>query len=144
MLPDIICLNIPQTSPYFFLRSSSMTADPVGRAVYSRCSAAAHLVELRVRIPPEFRCLSLVRAVFWRVEVSAKGRSLFHRSPTERGLSVYDLDTSTLWRSRPEWGCCATRKSSIMTKMRMECWWNYTDIGQPKYSERNLSQCHFV
>jgi hypothetical protein len=28
--------------------------------------------------------------------------------------------------------------------MRMEYWWNDADIGKPKYSERNLSQPHFV
>jgi hypothetical protein len=26
----------------------------------------------------------------------------------------------------------------------MEDWWNDTDLGKPKYSEKNLSQCHFV
>jgi len=26
----------------------------------------------------------------------------------------------------------------------MEYGWNDNDIGQPKYSGRNLSQCHFV
>jgi hypothetical protein len=28
--------------------------------------------------------------------------------------------------------------------MSMEHWWNVTDRGKPKYSEINLSQCHFV
>jgi hypothetical protein len=26
----------------------------------------------------------------------------------------------------------------------MEHWWNEIDRGKPKYSEKNLSQCHFV
>jgi hypothetical protein len=28
--------------------------------------------------------------------------------------------------------------------MSMEFWWNDTDWGKPQYSEKNLSQCHFV
>jgi len=58
MLPSVICLNIPQTSAYFFpATKTDRSRWPRG---LSRCSAAAHLMELRVRIPPEFRCLSLV------------------------------------------------------------------------------------
>jgi hypothetical protein len=44
-------------------------------------------------------------------KVSATGRSLVQRSPTECGVSVCDLETSTSW-PKPEWGCCATRKKS--------------------------------
>jgi hypothetical protein len=29
-------------------------------------------------------------------------------------------------------------------KINMEHWWNDNDIGKPKYSEKNLSQWHFV
>jgi hypothetical protein len=29
-------------------------------------------------------------------------------------------------------------------KMTMEHWWNDADRGKPKYSEKNLSHCHFV
>jgi hypothetical protein len=29
-------------------------------------------------------------------------------------------------------------------KISMEHGWNDIDRGKPKYSERNLSQCHFV
>jgi hypothetical protein len=29
-------------------------------------------------------------------------------------------------------------------KISMECWWNDTDRGKPTYSERNVSQGHFV
>jgi hypothetical protein len=28
--------------------------------------------------------------------------------------------------------------------MSMEQWWSDTDRGKPKYSEKNLSHCHFV
>jgi hypothetical protein len=30
----------------------------------------------------------------------------------------------------------------VNVKVRMEHWWNVTDRGNPKYWERNLSQCH--
>jgi len=33
MLPNVICLNIPQPSPYFF-PTKTMNADSGGRAVY--------------------------------------------------------------------------------------------------------------
>ena len=38
---------------------------------------------LRVRIPPEHGCLSVVNGVCYQVEVSATGRSLVQRNPTE-------------------------------------------------------------
>jgi hypothetical protein len=45
--------------------------------------------------------LSLVSVVFCQVEVSATGRSLFQRSPTECGLSECDLETSAMRRLSP-------------------------------------------
>jgi hypothetical protein len=33
-------------------------------------------------------------------------------------------------------------KSSMMIKVTMEYWWNDINEGKPKYSEKNLSQCH--
>jgi hypothetical protein len=39
---------------------------------------------------------------------------------------------------------CPSEKSSINIEMNMEFWWNNTDRGKPKYSEKNLAQCHFV
>jgi hypothetical protein len=44
---------------------------------------AARLLKLQARIPPEQGYLSLVIVVCCQVEVSATGRSLVHRSPTE-------------------------------------------------------------
>jgi hypothetical protein len=47
-------------------------------------------------------CLSLVSVVcVVRVEVSASGLSLAHRSPTDCGVSEYDLETSMMRRPRP-------------------------------------------
>jgi hypothetical protein len=41
-------------------------------------------------------CLSLVIYVCCQADVSATGRSLVQRSPTERGVSEFDLETSTV------------------------------------------------
>jgi hypothetical protein len=46
-------------------------------------------------------CLSLVSVVCCQVEVSATGRSLVQRSPTECVVSERDLETSTMKRPRP-------------------------------------------
>ena len=48
---------------------------------------AARLLRLRVRIPPEHGCLSLVSVVCYQVEVSVTGLSLVLRSPFECGVS---------------------------------------------------------
>ena len=45
-------------------------------------------------------CLSLAIVVCFRVEVSAAGRSLVQRSPTDCGLSECDLKTSKMRRLR--------------------------------------------
>jgi hypothetical protein len=42
-----------------------------------------------------------VTVVCWQVEVSATGRSLIQRGPTECGVSDLDLRTATLRRLRP-------------------------------------------
>jgi hypothetical protein len=48
-------------------------------------------------------CLSAVCFIFCQVEVSASGRSLFQRSPTECGVSEYDHKSSTTRRSWSTW-----------------------------------------
>jgi hypothetical protein len=48
-----------------------------------------------------FECLPLPNFVDRQVVVSATGRSLVQRSPTECGVSMCDLDTSKMRRSRP-------------------------------------------
>ena len=45
-------------------------------------------------------CLSLVNVVCCQVEVFATGRSLGQRCPTGCGASKFDLETSTIRRSR--------------------------------------------
>jgi hypothetical protein len=65
-------------------------------------SATAHLLGLRVRIPPgTWMFVSCECRVCFRVEVSATGRSLVLRSPTEYGVSSCDLESSTMRGPRP-------------------------------------------
>jgi hypothetical protein len=63
----------------------------------------------------EFRwgygCLSLVSVVCRQVEVSATGRSLVQRSPTECGVSECDREASIVRRPWPIRGCCAMGKN---------------------------------
>jgi hypothetical protein len=51
--------------------------------------------------------LSLVSVVRCKVEVSASGRSLVQRSPTERGVSECDGEASTKKWPLPNRGCRA-------------------------------------
>jgi len=53
---------------------------------------------LEVRKEPGARILSLVSVVCCQVEVSAMGRSLVQRCPTECGGSVGDREASIMWR----------------------------------------------
>jgi len=53
-------------------------------------------------------CLSLVSVVCCQVEVSASGRSLSQRSPTECDTSDCDRETSTMRWVRPEYSLFAT------------------------------------
>ena len=49
-------------------------------------------------------CLSVVSVVCCQVEVSAKGRSLVQRSPTECGVAECDVEISIMRRLRPTGG----------------------------------------
>jgi hypothetical protein len=51
-------------------------------------------------------CLSGVSVVGCRVEVSASGRSLVQRSPTQCGVSACDREVSIMRRPWPTGGCC--------------------------------------
>jgi len=55
--------------------------------------SVARLQGLRVRIPPA-AWMSVLSVLCYRVEVSATGRSLVQRSPTECGVSECDRGTS--------------------------------------------------
>jgi hypothetical protein len=68
------------------------------------CSLAGY----RVQILPAHGCLSLVSVVCCQVEVSATGRSLVQKSPTERGLSECDREASIMRKFWPARGYCAT------------------------------------
>jgi hypothetical protein len=69
-----------------------------------RCgSAAARLLGMRVRIPPE-ACLSVVSVVCCRVDVSASDWSLVQRCPTE-----CDREASIMRSLWPTKGYCTTK-----------------------------------
>ena len=101
-----------------------------------RGSASALLLGLRVRIPLEDECFSVVSVVCCQVEVSASGWSLVQRRHTDCGVSECDRESS-IWR-RPWLArvCGDKKKKSIGGAI--------ADRGKPKYSEKNLSQCQFV
>ena len=67
-------------------------ADPGSRGG----SAAARLLGLRVGNPPGAWMSVSCECCVCQVEVSATGRSLVQRSPTECGVSECDLETSTM------------------------------------------------
>jgi hypothetical protein len=58
-----------------------------------------------------------------------------------------DKSCPTLLRDL-EGHCCVWRAhsgyNSITMQMSMEQWWHDTDKGKRRYSQKNLSQCHFV
>jgi hypothetical protein len=69
-----------------------------------RGSATAHLLGLRIRIPPG--ALMSVFCECCQVEVPATGRSHIQRSRTECGVSERVRETSIIVRSWPSRGCC--------------------------------------
>jgi hypothetical protein len=75
-----------------------------------RGSAAARLLGLRVRIPPR-AWMFVVSVVRFQVEVSASGRSLVQRSPTECGVSECDNKSLIMRSPWPTRGCCAVIKT---------------------------------
>jgi hypothetical protein len=50
----------------------------------------------------------LVNVMCCQINVSASGRSLFQRSPTECGVSERDHEAWIMRRSWPNRGCCVT------------------------------------
>jgi hypothetical protein len=96
---DVIPL---QTTITIFTEITNNSTDSDGRNVLRCGSAPVRLLGLQVRIP--LGGMSLVCCV---VEVSANGRSLVRRSPTECGVSECDRGTSRRpWRTR---GCRAIK-----------------------------------
>jgi hypothetical protein len=66
-----------------------------------RWSAAARLLRLRVRIPPEARVSVSCDCWSCQVELAASGWSFVQRSPTECGVSECDRAASKMRRTRP-------------------------------------------
>ena len=79
---------------YIYVRRSQRPLD------LRRGSAAALLLGLRARIPPEHGCWPVVIVVCCQEEVSASGWSLIQRSPALCGVSECALESSS--RSRQD------------------------------------------
>ena len=75
-----------------------------------RGCAADRLLGLRVRIPPG--AWMSVCCECCQVKVSATGRSLVQRSPTDCGVSLCDQETSRIRRPWPALGCCVRGKNT--------------------------------
>jgi hypothetical protein len=93
-----------------FLLWKSPTADPKGRAVSGSDLRPLACWNCGFYSRREHKCLCVVNVEECEVQVSAVGRSLVHRSPTECGVSVCDLETSTVKPPRPKQGSNAAEK----------------------------------
>ena len=91
--------------------------------------APLRLLGLQVRI------LSPVSFVCFEVHVSAMGRSLVQRSPTECNVSECDLETSTTKRPGPTRGCPAMGRAFI--KYSKKC--KISRVGFSEIKERIFS-----
>jgi hypothetical protein len=82
-----------------------------------RCrSAAARLLDLHVRIAPG-ACMSVVSFVCCQVEVSASGRSLVQRSPTDCGAPLCVIVKPRQWGSSGLLGAIAPwKKINLVTE----------------------------
>jgi len=95
MLSCSVMRNAIQIYVYYILRSRKYKISPFNSAsclsrwprVLRRRSAAAHLLELRVRIPPG-AWMSVVSVVCCQVEVSATSQPLVQKNPTDCGVSL--------------------------------------------------------
>ena len=73
----------------------------------------------------------LVGVLCYQVQVSASGRSLVQGSSTECGVSEYDLETSTVRRSRSELGCWVSNSKKCSIKGQQDfpkCQYTYIMI----------------
>jgi hypothetical protein len=96
---------------WIFFVAISESADPSGREVLSRGSAATPLLALRVPIPPGGHgYLSLIHLVCCQVVVSASSWSLVRKSLTGRGVTERNREVSVLRRPWFTRGCCTMGK----------------------------------
>jgi hypothetical protein len=109
-------------------------ADPCGRAVQGVGLRLLACWDCGFESRRGLGCLYLMFVVCCQVEVSAKDRQFIQRNPTA-WVSLCDLEASAMWRVRPEFGCCATRKN-ILTGlgdvMHIGDRWHATKRVKPK------------
>jgi hypothetical protein len=83
-----------------------LRAHPSGRVVYGVGVRPLACWDCGFESHRRHECLSLVSVVCWQVEVSATGRSLVQRSPTDCGVSECDREASIMrrpWPTRDYW-----------------------------------------
>ena len=85
-----------QLTRWLFIRACSCIVRSQWPRGLRRGRAAARFLRWRFRISPGHGYLSFVSVLCCQVEVSATGRSLFQRRPTECGVCECDLETSKL------------------------------------------------
>ena len=78
-----------------------------------RGSAVTRCLGLRVRIPPGARMSISCEGFGFFLEVSASGRSLVHRRPTECGVSECDREASIKRRPWPTRGAFASWRGGL-------------------------------
>jgi hypothetical protein len=103
-----------------------------------RGSAAARLLGLRVRIAPG-AWMSVVSVLCCAVDISASGRSLVQRSPTECGVSESDREASILRRPWPTGSCCTMKRKALTV-----CWGEYWELRDSKQSEAEQNNSHVL
>jgi hypothetical protein len=78
----------------------TICVDPGGRAFLKHRYAAARFLHCGFESGRVHGCVSLANGVSFQVKVSTPGLSFVQRSPTERGVSECDSETSTKKRPR--------------------------------------------
>jgi hypothetical protein len=101
-------------SSFDFMSATNSMADPSGRAVKGVGLRPLACWDCGFESSRGRGCLSLVSVVCCQVEVSAWGRSLVWRSPTECGVSDCDREASIRRGPDPLGACCAMEETISM------------------------------
>jgi hypothetical protein len=107
--------------------------EPIPVATRSKVWGYGRSLGLRIRIPPEV-LISIFRECC-QEQVSASGWSLVQRSPTEGGVSVCKLETSTMRRPWPTRGCrTMTKKKTLYGVLLRHSLYKLNRIGDKQHS----------
>jgi len=90
----MVTLVIKGATDFLVITFNVVINVPIAEPGQRSRSAAVRLLELWARIPLGALMSVSLSVVFCHVEVSATGRSLVQRSPTDCGVSEYDHETN--------------------------------------------------